>query len=41
MTVEAARAHYNLLLTLYIRKAETFGPVAFAFIKDHSRTNSA
>ncbi|MDF0644099.1 MAG: hypothetical protein P0111_08710 [Nitrospira sp.] len=36
MTVEEARAHYNFLLTLYIRKAETFGPVAFAFIKDHS-----
>lgn len=36
MTVEEARAHYNFLLTLYIRKAETFGPVAFAFIKEHN-----
>ena len=26
MTPEEARAHYNFLLTLYIRKAESFGP---------------
>lgn len=36
MTSEEARAHYNFLLTLYIRKAETFGPMAFSFLKDHS-----
>ena len=36
MTPDEARAHYNFLLTLCIRKAETFGPMAFAFIKDHN-----
>ena len=36
MTVEEARAHYNFLLSLCIRKAESFGPMAFAFIKDQS-----
>src|SRR5262245_41396407 len=36
MTPEDARAHYNYLLTLCIRKAESFGPLAFAFIKDHN-----
>jgi hypothetical protein len=36
MTPEEARAHYNFLLTLCIRKAESFGPIAFAFIKDHN-----
>lgn len=36
MTADEARAHYNFLLTLYIRKAETFGPMAFAFLKDES-----
>ena len=36
MTPEEARAHYNFLLTLCIRKAESFGPMAFGFIKDHS-----
>ena len=36
MTRDEARAHYNYLLTLCIRKAETFGPLAFAFIKDHN-----
>jgi len=36
MTPDAARAQYNWLLTLCIRKAETFGPLAFAFIKDHN-----
>jgi hypothetical protein len=34
MTPEEARAHYNFLLTLCIRKAESFGPMAFAFVKD-------
>lgn len=36
MTPEEARVHYNFLLTLCIRKAESFGPMAFTFIKDHS-----
>ena len=36
MTPEEARAYYNYLLTLCIRKAEAFGPLAFAFIKDHN-----
>lgn len=36
MTTEEARAHYNFLLTLCIRKAESFGPMAFTFIKDHT-----
>lgn len=36
MTPEEARAHYNFLLTLCIRKAESFGPLAFTFIKDRS-----
>ena len=36
MTPDEARAHYNFLLTLCIRKAETFGPLAFTFIKDHN-----
>ena len=36
MTPEEARAHYNFLLTLCIRKAESFGPMAFTFLKDHS-----
>ncbi|HET9845926.1 MAG TPA: hypothetical protein VFQ02_09245, partial [Nitrospira sp.] len=35
MTPDQARAQYNFLLTLCIRKAEAFGPLAFAFIKDH------
>lgn len=35
MTSAEARAQYNFLLTLCIRKAETFGPLAFAFIKEH------
>ncbi|MGH7181546.1 MAG: hypothetical protein ACREJN_06180 [Nitrospiraceae bacterium] len=34
MTPDEARAHYNFLLTLCIRKAESFGPMAFAFVKD-------
>jgi hypothetical protein len=36
MTLDEARAQYNFLLTLCIRKAETFGPLAFAFIKEHN-----
>jgi hypothetical protein len=36
MTTEEARAHYNFLLTLCIRKAESFGPMAFTFIKDQT-----
>ena len=36
MTHDEARAQYNFLLTLCIRKAETFGPLAFSFIKDHN-----
>jgi hypothetical protein len=36
MTLEEARAHYNFLLSLCIRKAESFGPLAFTFIKDES-----
>lgn len=36
MTPEEARAHYNFLLTLCIRKAESFGPMAFTFVKDHN-----
>ena len=34
MTPEESRAHYNFLLTLYMRKAESFAPLAFAFIKE-------
>ncbi|HET8722222.1 MAG TPA: hypothetical protein VFM24_09360, partial [Nitrospira sp.] len=36
MTPNEARAHYNFLLTLCIRKAETFGPLAFTFLKEHN-----
>ena len=36
MTSEEARAHYNFLLTLCIRKAESFGPLALTFIKDQN-----
>jgi hypothetical protein len=36
MTSEEARAHYNFLLILCIRKAESFGSMAFNFIKDNS-----
>jgi hypothetical protein len=35
VTPQEARAHYNYLLTLCIRKEEAFGPLAFTFIKDH------
>jgi len=34
MTPQEARAQYNYLLTLCIRKEESFGPLAFAFIKE-------
>ncbi|MGH7233494.1 MAG: hypothetical protein ACREJU_19350 [Nitrospiraceae bacterium] len=30
-----ARAHFNYLMTLCIRKAEAFGPLAMAFLKEH------
>lgn len=36
MAPEDARAHYNFLLTLCIRKAESFGPLAYTFVKDHA-----
>jgi len=32
---QEARAHYNYLMTLCIRKEEAFGPLAFTFIKEH------
>lgn len=35
MTREEAHAQYNYLLTLCIRKEESFGPLAFAFLKEH------
>ncbi|HZS12350.1 MAG TPA: hypothetical protein VFA38_08870 [Nitrospirales bacterium] len=35
MTPQDARAHYNYLLTLCIRKEEAFGPLAFTFLKEH------
>ena len=35
MTSQEARAQYNYLLTLCIRKEESFGPLAFTFIKEH------
>jgi hypothetical protein len=35
MTPQEARAQFNYLLTLCIRKAESFGPLAYAFIKNH------
>jgi len=31
---QEARAHYNYLMTLCIRKEEAFGPLAFTFIKE-------
>jgi len=40
LTPEEGRAHYNYLLTLCIRKAESFGPMAFSFIKDHGFTSA-
>src|SRR5919108_5998993 len=35
MTPHEARAQYNYLITLCIRREESFGPLAFAFIKEH------
>jgi hypothetical protein len=35
MSPEEARARYNYLLTLCIRKEEAFGPLALTFIKEH------
>lgn len=35
MTQDEARAQYNYLMTLCIRKEESFGPLAFTFIKEH------
>ncbi|WP_455244122.1 hypothetical protein [Petrachloros mirabilis] len=34
MTSEDARAHYNYLMTLCIRREEAFGPMALAFIRE-------
>ena len=34
MNSQEARAHYNYLMTLCIRKEEAFGPLAFTFIKE-------
>src|SRR5215216_225366 len=34
VTPADARAHYNYLLTLCIRKEEAFGPLAFTFLKE-------
>lgn len=34
MTPDEARAHYNFLLTLCIRREEAFGPLALAFVRD-------
>ena len=36
MTPEDARAQFNYLMTLCIRKAESFGPLAMAFLKEHN-----
>ncbi|WP_447972538.1 hypothetical protein [Nitrospira sp. Kam-Ns4a] len=35
MLPDDARAQYNYLMTLCIRKEESFGPLALAFIKEH------
>lgn len=35
MTPKEGRAHYNFLMTLCIRREEAFGPLAFAFLKEH------
>src|SRR5437879_1037640 len=35
MTPQEAREHYNYLMTLCLRKEESFGPLAFAFGRDH------
>jgi hypothetical protein len=34
MTTDEARAHYNFLLTLCIRREEAFGPLALAFLRE-------
>ena len=34
MTIDEARAHYNYLLTLCIRREEAFGPLALAFVRE-------
>lgn len=34
MTPEDARAHYNYLMTLCIRREEAFGPLALAFVRE-------
>ena len=34
MTTDEARAHYNYLLTLCIRREEAFGPLALAFLRE-------
>ena len=35
MTPQEARSQYNYLITLCIRKEESFGPLAMSFIKEH------
>src|SRR5437867_4410482 len=35
MTPQEARAQYNFLMTLCIRKEESFGPLALTFIREH------
>ena len=35
MTPQEARSQYNYLMTLCIRKEESFGPLAMTFIKEH------
>ncbi|MEK6617114.1 MAG: hypothetical protein AABY90_00290, partial [Nitrospirota bacterium] len=35
MTPQEARAQYNYLMTLCIRKEESFGPLALTFIREH------
>lgn len=35
MTPEEARAQYNFLMTLCIRKEESFGPLALTFMREH------
>jgi hypothetical protein len=35
MTPQEAREHLNYLMTLCVRKEEAFGPLAFAFAKEH------
>ena len=36
MTEKEARAYFNYLMTLCIRREEAFGPLAMAFIRDHA-----